>query len=156
MSEQIKQITSIQIRSLIILEQAVAQIEVESLGTFLKLDRSKKEARYYNGYMDRGCVAVITYGRPLTQAEQQTHYEIAVKQAVEKINGEDVTVYNLFADTFDKGMGDRVATVFEEYILKSLSETAMENGAFEAEEVLEAGGYEIPAGYRCMKFSYQD
>lgn len=155
MSHQIKQITSIQIQSLVLLGQAVSQIEIPSLGTFLWLDTDKKSARYYNGNRDT-CDAVITYGRELTQEEQCSNYEIAVKRAIEKVDGVDTTVYHLYADTYDMSMGEKIATVFEEYIMSDLSETAMTQGAFEAQEVYEAGEFAIPDGYRCMKLSYHN
>lgn len=154
MSHQVRQISSTRIESLEILRRAVSSVHIPELKTNLFLNTDLKQARYYGNYMDT-CDAVITYARPLTDIEKGQHYEIAVKRGEEEVDGRKIPVFNLFADTHasDRAMGEKLSKVFEEYEINMLSDVAAQNGAISCEEVTDAGQFEIPSGYRCVRIT---
>lgn len=152
MSHQVRQISSVQIDSIDLLARAVSAVYVSNLKTNLRLDPSAKQARFWNGHLD-SCDAVITYVRPLTEQEQMSNYEIAVKRETATVNGSQVPVFNLYADTHasDREMENKLNKVFEEYEIAKLQAVAQETGALDFQEVTSAGDFEIPQGYRCVK-----
>ncbi len=150
MSHQTKQVnTFVTLTDLTLLGRAVSSINIEALGTRLKLDLDKKEARYYGSYIDRDCFAVITYERELSPDEKSYNYEIAVKKDQREINGVLTTVYDLVADVnaSDRSMRDKIAKVFEEYQLAVVTDTALGLGAHSVQEVFD----DVPAGYRAIE-----
>jgi hypothetical protein len=155
MSHQVRQISAVQIDSLDLLGLAVSSVHVPSLGTNLRLNTEAKQARFWNGHMDT-CDAVITYARPLTDTEKSVHYEIAVKRELaDGPNNTKVPVFALYADTHasDRDMENKLNAVFEEYEISKLRRVGQEQGALEVEEVTNAGEFEIPDGYRCIKIT---
>lgn len=152
MSHQTVQTAFVTITDLNLLEQAVRAVTIESLGTNLVLDRNRKTARYYGSAIDSNPknVGVITYGRELTPTEKMGNYEIAVRSATKVVDGSEMQVFDLFADTHasDRTMQKKIAQVLEGYQIAIVSDEMTSLGAIGMEEVTEG----VPDGYRCVEF----
>lgn len=152
MSHQTVQTAFVTITDLNLLEQAVQAVTIESLGTNLVLDRNRKSARYYGRAIDSNPknVGVITYGRELTPSEKSHNYEIAVRAGTKKVDGTEMEVFDLFADTHasDRTMQNKIAKVLEGYQIAIVADEMTSLGAIGMEEVTD----EVPEGYRCVEF----
>lgn len=122
MSHIVKQVGVVEIKNLEFLRRACEFVTDHSLKCNLKLDMSKKEARYWQDNVER-CDGVITFGRALTDEEKSRSYEIALK-ADGKGN------YGMFADTHagDREITNRINAIQAAYHIEVQKETALAEG----------------------------
>jgi hypothetical protein len=154
MSHQTRQINSfVTVTNLGLLKRAVESISIEKLGTSLVFDQTRTAARYYGTNIDNNPnnVGVIGYARPLTQDEQYSNYEIAVRKDERDVDGHKMTVYDLYGDVNagDREMQKKISKVFEEYQIAVATDASYAQGATHVEEIL--NDPTVPEGYRCIE-----